>query len=198
MTEIWKDIEGFVGFYQISSLGRVKSLHRLHRAANPYMQSERILKPRLNSSGYLYVDLYNDGKHKRCFVHRLVALHFVPNPNNLQEVNHKDENKTNNKANNLEWCSRSYNATYGSKIARTKETCILNNTYTKTNDKRTALGLYGARKEIAMCDNDENVIKVFPSLSDAAKETGVNIGKICECCQGKRTKTRNHKWKYYE
>ena len=109
MDEIWCDIEGYEGLYQISNKGRVKSL---------YKGSERILKPRDNGRGYLRVQLTKENTSKHIRVHRLVAIAFVSNPHNLPEVNHKDENKKNNCVENLEWCDRRYNVNYGTRNER--------------------------------------------------------------------------------
>ena len=101
--EIWKDIKGYEGRYQVSTQGRVYS----------YL-SDKIIKQQLNCHGYYSVILYNKyGKAKRESVHRLVALTFIDNPNSFPVVNHKDENRTNNNVNNLEWCTHKYNSNYG-------------------------------------------------------------------------------------
>lgn len=110
MEEIWKDVVGFKR-YQVSNLGRVKSLD--YKGT----QKERILNQIKNKSGYMYVHLCYNGRAICCRVHRLVALAHVPNPNNLPEVNHIDENKQNNRADNLEWCDRLYNSQYSNNIA---------------------------------------------------------------------------------
>ena len=107
--EIWKDIKGFEGHYQVSNFGRVKSIK---------FRKERILKPANNGCGYLYVNLSKNGKYNIYLIHRLVALIFISNPNNLPEINHRDEDKTNNKVENLEWCDRKYNMNYGTRTQR--------------------------------------------------------------------------------
>lgn len=112
MCEIWKDIRGYEGLYQVSNLGRVRSLDRRDKR-NRYWP-ERVLKSIVGKFGYASVHLLKDGVTKTAKVHRLVALMFIENPNNYKEVNHKDENKLNNSVDNLEWCTRSYNVTYGS------------------------------------------------------------------------------------
>ena len=109
--EIWKDIKGFEGLYQISNLGRVKSLQKLYKKPQSHY---RILSLSLNSSGYLSVYLRSsNGRDHRYTIHRLVANAFIDNPNNYPCINHKDENKQNNRVDNLEWCSYSYNNAYG-------------------------------------------------------------------------------------
>lgn len=112
MNEIWKDVKGFEGLYQVSNLGRVRSLDR--RKNNHFFRG-RILRQPKDKDGYCLVTL-NDGKRSKMGrVHRLVALAFIPNPENLPEVNHIDENKENNRIDNLEWCTTKYNLTYGSR-----------------------------------------------------------------------------------
>ena len=106
MNEIWKDIPGYEGKYEVSNLGNVRSLN-YNRSGEP-----KLLKQG-NVNGYKVVILYKDGKKKTCNVHRLVAMTFIPNPDNLPIVNHKDEDKSNNNVNNLEWCTYKYNNTYG-------------------------------------------------------------------------------------
>lgn len=109
MKEIWKDIEGYEGFYQVSNFGRVKSLERF--SAHKHLISERILKENnLGTGGYKSVMLYKNGVVKRFTVHRLVALAFIPNPKNLPQVGHKDENNTNNHVTNLEWVTPKQNS----------------------------------------------------------------------------------------
>lgn len=114
--EIWKDIAGYEGIYQVSNYGNVKSLERECKGNKGivYIKKEKILTPTINSSGYYHTILRKDGKSIAAYVHRLVAEAFIPNPNNLPIINHKDEDKTNNNLINLEWCDKSYNALYGS------------------------------------------------------------------------------------
>lgn len=114
MQEIWKDIKGFEGVYQVSSLGNVRSLPRIiDYGTHTQRHKGRILKPQPNSKGYLRVQLRWEGKHEVKFVHRLVAEAFVPNPENKPQVNHKDGNKQNNRADNLEWVDNSTNQRHG-------------------------------------------------------------------------------------
>lgn len=113
--EIWKDIQGYEGLYQVSNLGNVKN------KIQPYLKQEKIYKKFSNSNGYLFVGLRKDKKRKFKYIHRLVAEAFIPNPNNLPQINHKDENKQNNCVNNLEWCTNKYNQNYGTIKERKKE-----------------------------------------------------------------------------
>lgn len=117
MEEIWKDIKGYEGKYQISNFGKVKSLSRkLWNGHAWWTSKERILMPRTSKKVYHYlsVQLVDDkGKKKNINIHRIVAEHFLENKENLLYVNHINEDKHDNRASNLEWCSPSYNANYG-------------------------------------------------------------------------------------
>ena len=114
-AEIWKSIDGYDGKYQVSNLGRVKSVFTTYVTNNGLRKKYRdvILKPMVQKNGYLYVCLWSENKKKNCLIHRLVAQAFVPNPYQHPEVNHKDEDKNNNSAVNLEWCEHIYNMNYG-------------------------------------------------------------------------------------
>lgn len=168
-NEIWKDIDGYEG-YQVSNLGRVR---RFYKNGNV-----RILKPISNKNGYLIVTLYKNSSSKSCRVHRLVAKAFLENPNNLPQVNHKDENPSNNIVSNLEWCDAKYNINYG------------------TRNEKVAEAL---SKVVIQIDKNTNVIiNIFPSMMEAHRETGCNQAHICNCCKGKRKSAGNYKWKYQQ
>ncbi|MEY4714754.1 NUMOD4 domain-containing protein [Lacticaseibacillus paracasei] len=115
-TEVWKDIEGFEGLYQVSNMGRVRSLDR--KDAQGHRIKGTVLAGSLNGKGYLRVGLCRDGDVEYKSIHRLAAKAFLDNPDNLPQVNHKDENKTNNAVSNLEWCTALYNNTYGAHSKR--------------------------------------------------------------------------------
>lgn len=103
LHEVWKPIKGYEGLYEISSLGRVRSLDRLVKGKwGKIKLTGKILKGVKDKDGYLVITLSKDGKQKTFKIHRLVAIHFIPNPNNYKEINHKDENKENCKYKNLE------------------------------------------------------------------------------------------------
>lgn len=116
--EIWKDIEGYEGLYQVSNYGRVKSFDQFINQKNnsKALRKGRILKQSKNKDGYLRLRLVKNKKGKTFFVHRLVAKTFISNPRKLNEVNHKDGNKENNNADNLEWCNRSENISHAYKL----------------------------------------------------------------------------------
>lgn len=110
--EIWKDIEGYEGLYQVSNYGRVK------RMFIKGAKKETILKLAKNKTGYIRVCLSKNSKKSNKHIHRLVAEAFIPNPNNLPQINHKDENPNNNYVDNLEWCNGKYNTNYGTRNKR--------------------------------------------------------------------------------
>ena len=168
MTEQWKDVEGFEHLYQVSNLGRVRSLPRK-------TTSGRILKPATDKDGYLRVRLV-DGKTSKNFrVNRLVALAFVPNPYGLPVVNHKDENKQNNRADNLEFCTVKYNTNYNGGARRR--------------------GL-SRMKPIDQYDLNGNHIAHWSGRVEIVKTLGFNGGNITEVCQGKRHHANGFIWRY--
>lgn len=151
-NEIWKDIDGYEGLYQISDKRRIKSLD--YRRTG----EERVLKPRKTKDGYLHVGLCKEGKIKFYLIHRLIAQTFLENPEGLPEINHKDEDKTNNCAENLEWCSHQYNNNYGTRIERISKSksipvmCVETNTiYLSTHDAQRKTGIDAAN--IGKCAN---------------------------------------------
>lgn len=168
--ERWKDIPGYEGRYRVSDFGHVYSI-----AKKKVMQPERIW------CGYERVGLVRDKHTKHMLVHRLVADAFVMNPDGYTEVNHIDEDKTNNRADNLEWCSRTYNMTYGTIQTRRTEKLV--------NDPRQST-------PVLQIDSEGTVINEFPSLNEASRQTGINVGNICSCCQGKSKTANGYCWKY--
>lgn len=155
MTEIWKAIPGYAG-HEVSSLGRVRSIDGINTREvkdkrYSYYCKGRILTPHKDEDGYFHLLLNEGGTRIYVSVHRLVALAFIPNPDNLPQVNHKDENKTNNAVDNLEWCSAKYNTNYGTASERRSKTI--------------------SQGVVAM-DKDGNIIKVYSTQKEAAKDVG--------------------------
>ena len=192
--EIWKDIEGYEGLYQISNMGRVKSLERTVWDSRGYYKtvSEKIRKGYDNGHGYLRVTLCKDGKDKTCRINRLVAMAFIPNPDNLPEVNNKNEDKTDNRVENLEWCSKSYNVNYGTRNKRIAEKIRgrkLSEEHKKKIGKKNS-------KPVFSVDKKSGLIMWWQSIMEAERCTGINQGHICACCNGKRKSAGGHIWFY--
>lgn len=196
--EIWKPIEGYA-YYLISNLGRVKSVERTHTTNNRWGKIDRVVKERILkqtkvSGGYLRVVLCKNGICKTFLVHRLVAQAFIPNPNNLPEINHRDENKQNNCIDNLEWCTYKYNSNYGTSKKRISEKHkgkILNPEHKRkiANSKSISIVQY---------DKHMNVIAIWTSSKEVEKLTGINAGNISKACKGKRKTAGGFVWKYNE
>lgn len=156
--EEWKTIEGYDGRYEVSSHGRIRSVSMF---LGNHIYHGKVLSPTIATNGYLKVNLILRGKKKTCLVHRLVAKAFIPNPLNLEMVNHKDENRQNNFVENLEWCDRNYNNNYGShneKIAKSKS------------------------KPIIQYDLNGNIVREWESASVAARTLGCAQSGINWCC----------------
>ena len=183
MEEIWKDIKKYEGLYQVSNLGRVKSLERIRKNGknNFYLKKERLLKQATQNIGYKFVVLYKDNGKKGYRVHRLVAETFIPNPNNYNCINHKDECRTNNKVDNLEWCTISYNNSYGTKLER----------YRKNLIKKIG-------RKVNQYDLNGNFIKQWDCIMDIERHLKKKRASspICACCRNKKPTAYGFKWCY--
>ena len=171
--EVWKGIDGYEGYYQISNLGRVKSLDRVDSIGHKRKGKIMKLTP---FDGYLNIILTKNAKRKRFKVHRLVAETFIPNPEMNPTINHKDEVRSNNKVKNLEWCTDEYNVNYGN---RTK----------KYTAKRT--------KPILRISIDGKEKKIYGSMKEVS-EDGFDRRNVHSCIKGRLKKTGNYIWKYLE
>lgn len=149
MIEEWRPIEGYEGIYEVSSYGRVRSLDRYVRCKSKSYRLKKgsILSPAKDKNGYLKVVLSCNRKCNTINVHRLVAQAFIPNPDNLPEVNHKDEDKTNNSVDNLEWCNHSYNINYGTRKERERDTKMKNGWWTGLSEKEYRKKYYQDNKD---------------------------------------------------
>ena len=180
--EIWKDIKGFEDRYQISSEGRVKSLARkfIDRSGHGQNIKERILKLKTDKDGYKVIGIKDiSGKRKYFRVHRLVCEAFIPNPDNKPQVNHIDEDKSNNRICNLEWCTCTENNNHGTRTARAI--------------KNTAKAL---SKSVGQYTLDGELVKVFQSTREAERQTGFNHQDIASVANGKRQTAYGYRWKY--
>ncbi len=174
--EIWKDIKGYEGLYQISNEGNVKSLDKSYNVGYGGIkhQEEIILKPTYVGNGYLHVCLCKNGNKEYKRIHRLVAEAFIPNPNGYQTVNHKDENPENNKVENLEWCTQAYNNTYGGRTAKMAET---------------------QSKKVYQYTLDGELIKVWNSTKECGRN-GFCQSWVAACCRSERKTHKGFKWSY--
>lgn len=177
MKEIWKDIKDYEGYYQVSNLGNVRSIGRMidRRNSQNYFLSSKLLKQFDNGCGYKTVCISKSSKPKKMYVHRLVAEAFLINPDNLPEVNHKDENKANNSVDNLEWCTPKYNKNYGNRAKK--------------------FGI--SRGKPVLC---VEMGMVYYNANEAHRMTGICASSICSCCTGYRNTelAGGYHWKYYE
>lgn len=178
--EEWRNIDGYEGLYQVSNFGRVNSFNYLRS------KQEKILKPGKKSDGYLQIKLCKDGKKQIFYIHRLVSQTFLPNPNNLPQVNHKDENKennfvfvnedgsVNNEKSNLEWCDAKYNSNYGTCQKRRKK---------------------WRSKQVYQYSLQGELIKMWQSTAECARN-GFAQSNVSNCCNGVLKTYKGCIWKY--
>lgn len=178
-SEIWKPVKGYEGLYEVSNLGRVKSLERVvnsHPAGCKRTLPEKIRIGHINKKlGYVMIGLSVNNVSEQVYIHRLVAEAFIPNPNNLPMINHKDEDKTNNSLENLEWCTAKYNMSYS-------------NVFGQAKNKNS--------KPVRQYDYDGNLIKEYASSNEAARAIGIEGYCIAYCCQGRIGSVKGFLWKY--
>lgn len=185
MKEIWKDIEGYVGLYQVSNLGRVKSLERIcWNGQGYYKLKERILKHHNDRLGYARVTLCKEGICIGCSINREVARAFIENKNNYPCTNHKDENPRNNHVDNLEWCTYKYNNNYGT----ARERSVQNTDY-------KAIGK-AKEKPVAQYTLAGSLIKYWDRALDIQKVLGYENSAIAKCCNNRQASAHGFMWRY--
>lgn len=161
--ENWKKVKGSDGVYSVSDKGQVRN-----------NLTGKILKPSPYENGYLATQIFIDGKQKRIRIHRLVAEHFIPNVNNFPYINHKDENRENNNADNLEWCTSKYNNNYGGRNKKIAKT----------------LG-----HKVYKCDLTGKIIDVYPSIIEAARQNGLCESSIRRACKKSCNISKGYRWR---
>ena len=179
--ELWKDIKGYEGVYQVSNLGRVKRVGRYKNQSGAEWESGIILKPADNQKGYYFVNLSRDNKTAQKYVHRLVAEAFIPNPENKPTVNHINCDRSDNRAENLEWTTYRENNNHSIKVMKDAGKSKRNNRLSKI---------------VQQIDLQGNVIKEYPSGREAQRKTGIpGIDKVCAGAKYRKT-AGGYFWKY--
>lgn len=170
INEIWKQYKATN--YEVSTVGRVRNI-----------KTKRVLKPYKTPKGYLRIYLSINKKQKWIFIHRLVAEVFIPNPLNLLYINHKDENKTNNTVENLEWCTHEYNNSYGTRNERIG---------------KARIGIYNTKnsKTVLQLRKDGSLVRIWPSVHEIKRQLHFSQSNISKCCNRKLYSAYGFKWCY--
>ena len=180
--EIWTPINNYEEIYEISNFGNIKNIKR-----------NKIMKPFVSKkTGYLQIDLCKNGNKKRYNIHRLVAIHFVDNFDNYNYINHKDENRKNNKAINLEWCTQKYNCNYGSRNLKISRCSKGRKHKPETKDKISK----ALSKTILQYNKENDFIKEWRNAYEVARELKVSPSNINACCNNKRKSAYGYIWKF--
>lgn len=196
--EIWKPVVGYEGLYEVSNIGRVKGI-------NTYSHKEPIILSQCKrKDGYLSVRLSKNNISKSKTVHRLVAMAFIPNPDNLEMVNHKDENKANNKVDNLEWCTRAYNQKYSIRLHPERRELFYKNFLDKQGHSNSPMVISQIRtrtEAIAHLDSDLKIIKIYNNWIEAKRDLGYVNGNVLITCDSNlnriKTQQKNRIRKHY-
>lgn len=189
MDEIWRDIEGYKGLYQVSDQGRIRSLDRIvaHSRYGYKTLKGRLLRPTKNGDGYFYINLYKDNHEKKYKTHRLVAQAFIPNPENKEEVDHINTKRDDNRVENLRWATKLENNRNSLTRKKRSENNPMRGKYGKDNPNS---------KSIYQISKDGNLIRKWEGIKEAARNTEVYPGNIVKCCQGKLNASGGYRWIY--
>lgn len=179
--EIWKDVEGYEDMYQVSDFGNVRSVYRTKPNSGGQLATGAMKIISDNGNGYKFVTLYKNNKSKHEYVHRLVAKAFIRNPLGLKYINHKDEVKSNNHAENLEWCTAKYNCNYGNHTKKLKESYISN----------------GHNRPIDVYDTSGNFIKTCDCSNEACDEFGIERRSLYLACQGVTKSCKGYRFAFH-
>lgn len=196
MNETWKDIKGYEGLYQVSDKGKVRSLDRnVRRNGNTYKSLKgRLIKQHKYDNGYLFVTLSKNGKYKQFLVHRLVGVAFIENNEQKPEINHKNEIKTDNRVENLEWVTRRENVIYGTQLKRgvmhRNQSGENNPMFGRTGD------LNPQSKKVYQFDKDGNLIKEWGSIKLVRKTLGYNESGIRQAANGVLKQSYGFLWSF--
>lgn len=183
LNEYWKDVNNYEGLYQVSNLGRIRSLDRVVKQKNRFnnyqnvLYKGRVLKPQKQKNGYYIIGLHKNNKTERKLLHRLVAETFTENPNNYKYINHKDSNIYNNSVNNLEWCTQSYNIKYAYETGRK---------------------IPPHQRKVVQKTLNDTVLCEYKSIMEAFRKTGIQATNISKCCRKLREMAGGYKWQYTE
>lgn len=183
MKEIWKDIRGYEGLYQVSNFGRVKSFYGRTK-------EEIILSKSVDNKGYCRVILYKNNKPQLKLIHRLVAIEFINNIDNKPQINHINGIKSDNKVSNLEWCTGSENMIHAYKIGLEKT----NGNMIHARKQNIKIAVASKRKKVTQKDIFGNIINEFNSVKDAIDKTGIK--HVSDCALGKCEKAGGYIWEY--
>ena len=172
MEEVWKDIPDFEGYYQASNLGRIRSVDRYVKYKNTdgvALRKGKILSPKTSNKGYLETTLMKEGKNYYKRIHQLIASAFLPNPNNYPQINHINEDKKDNRVENLEWCT----------------------------SRQNTEAYHESRIQVFQYTLQGKLLKVWHSITKAAESIGINKTGIQHCCSGNKLKTYGgYIWSY--